>query len=901
QSGNQLTGPVSLSNSGAASITLVNAPGLNLSQAVAGSGGLSVQAGGSLTVGQTLGTGMAISTSGALTLATTAGDLALEQAIQSTAGGTTLNSAGAINMAAGVLLNAGSGLLTLAASGDIDVAALQTSSSAPNAVNLSSQSGQVAAAGHGSVNVTATGGLNIQAANGIGAGNPLQVSVGSITAENSLTGDIDIASLQATALLTATQGSGGNITVTSSGTMTVGTLATTTSPAVSTAGSGGITLSTSGSGANLILDQGVQAAGGTIGLTAGGVLTFSTTVASTTGEINAAGTTIAMAASSAVVSASGAIALDAARDVVVSSLATGSTVSVTSDTRSIAVVGPPSGVNITAGGAALSAATGIGTAAPITTAVGTLAASNSTNNGIYASNVSPGLFTIGTVGVQQGIQLSGAAPAAIVVSSAGPMQVAGNVLNTTGGNIVLTSGGTNNLLTVGRIQSSGGNGDVTLNSGGNLLLDDAVNQAISNPLLWTPDIQVSGSGTITGNAGGQVQIGSNVLIRSGTGSVTQTPPLLANVITPEIDSNGVATVIANVGRPGESDFTVTINWHDGTTTTLQESTPGVIDVAHRYLVNPDLANGAAPIPMTVTLTGDPNISFSGRTVLTVTAPISGTGLFLSYQGLTAPVQVPIFVLPRLDEPIKPIVEVVPVEGFVEVQQPRVQSGPSEERVVTMNLVPPGGGTPVPFQLPENVTDNLPALFKRLPDGHYQIFVDEPGRQPRMLIDVFLRQGRPVDPDDKSEGTEDRPPTAMFESAPADIFVSQALPAARAESRQSAAAERADRALAASLQSRTPVAAMLAASRRGTAPVDRHAASAGSWESAATVGAAALAGIVVLRPAGGQQSEHERAELADRTMGRMSSQPLDRAARWSRRVRQHLPAWTRFLGSDSRSQ
>ncbi|HEX3656392.1 MAG TPA: hypothetical protein VHV55_11320 [Pirellulales bacterium] len=907
QSGNKLTGLVTLKNSGTAAITLVNATSLNVSQVTAGSGGVNLQAAGALTLGQALGVGNAISTGGAVDLATTTGDVTLQQSIQSTAGGVTVNSGGAINMAAGTLVDAGSDPLSLAATGSIFVAALQTTSAAFTAVNLSSQTGQVAASGHASTNITSAGGLNISADNGIGSGDPLQVSVGSITVQNAQIGDIDIASLQPTTLLSALQGVGGNIVITSAGTMTVGLPGLTTAPAaVSTAGSGGITLSADGTAAALVLDQGVSGAGSAVNLTADGavILAGAVPVTSTAGDINvtAAGSSITMASSSLLKSSSGAIALNAASGVLVSSITTGSTVSVTSATQSIAVVvGLPNSVNITAGGAALSAATGIGTVtAPIVTSVGTLAASNSTRNDIQAVNVGTGLLTIGTVGTTQGIQLSGGVPATINVSTAGPMQVTGNVLNTTGGNIMLTSGGTGSLTTVGRVVTSGGNGSITLSTAGNLNIEDAVNQGIA-PAFWTPDIQVSGSGQIIGNAAGQVAIGSNVLVQSGTGSVTEAPPAIGTIVIPQINSDGIATITAPVGRPGDTDLTVTIDWHDGSTTTLLDVAGGAITAAHHYLVNPNLANGAAPIPMTVTVSGDPNISFAGKTIATATATISGTGLFLAYQGLTVPVQAPIIIIVRIEERPAQVVEVVSVDGWIEVVQPRPKQAPGEERVVTMNLVPPGGGAPVPFQLPENVTDDLPALFKRLPDGHYQIFVDEPGRQPRMLIDVYLRQGRPVDPDDKFEGTEDRPPTAMFEAAPTRILISQALPAAKIENRDATAAEFADRALAASLQSPAPAAAIASRGRR-VAVHDRHAESAGRWSSsAATVGVAALAGLVVLRPAGNQHTEDERAQLADRTLGHLNGQRLDRAARWSRRVRRHLPLWMPFARSDNRSQ
>jgi hypothetical protein len=56
--------------------------------------------------------------------------------------------------------------------------------------------------------------------------------------------------------------------------------------------------------------------------------------------------------------------------------------------------------------------------------------------------------------------------------------------------------------------------------------------------------------------------------------------------------------------------------------------------------------------------------------------------------------------------------------------------------------------------------DLRAFFRRLPDGHYRIFlVRTETRSRRLIIEVFVRRGRVIDPADDSEGTRDRPPTS----------------------------------------------------------------------------------------------------------------------------------------------
>jgi hypothetical protein len=52
------------------------------------------------------------------------------------------------------------------------------------------------------------------------------------------------------------------------------------------------------------------------------------------------------------------------------------------------------------------------------------------------------------------------------------------------------------------------------------------------------------------------------------------------------------------------------------------------------------------------------------------------------------------------------------------------------------------------------------LFSTLPDNRYKIFLIRTDNNSRRLVmDVFVRHGRVIDPSDDSEGTRDRPPTA----------------------------------------------------------------------------------------------------------------------------------------------
>ena len=92
-------------------------------------------------------------------------------------------------------------------------------------------------------------------------------------------------------------------------------------------------------------------------------------------------------------------------------------------------------------------------------------------------------------------------------------------------------------------------------------------------------------------------------------------------------------------------------------------------------------------------------------------------------------------------------------------------GAVEDQIV-MRMVFPTGKEGDNILLPPNVLDNLPGYLKRLPDGRYRVyFIQGDTRRERMIIDVNVRQGRPVDAGDDSEGTQDRPPSASRPNEP----------------------------------------------------------------------------------------------------------------------------------------
>jgi hypothetical protein len=608
--------------------------------------------------------------------------------------------------------------------------------------------------------------------------------------------------------------SGGNVTFDS----TVDSATATAEDVTVTAGTGNVTFTSAVGaqhevGALLVTSAGkfLESAGITataVDVTAATDITLDGSV-TTTGAVTAqAGNNITQASGTTVDAGSAPVGLTATGgNVTLSHVVTTNTVLVRAGESIINGLAPNVGENITAAATGLSANTGIGDAQPLETSVGTLAAKNSSSGNITVNNVG-GPLVIGTVGTIAGIE-NDAPLGNINVTNAGALTVDPPVLSTQGGSIVLTStpGPANNLTINAPVRATGGNGNVVLNAGNDLV----VNGGGSGP-----DIQTQGMGTITGTAQNVVIFNGNVLIQSGTGAITQLSPNLTNVQTPELTAQGIATVTGDYSEPGGAhDYIVVVNWHDGTTSTQTfagASSSGSFVFTHFYSANPDAANNSTPIPVTVTVFNDPNITFSGLLQPPVTTPPSGTpsqtvgdGFNTVNSQITVPgtglgfiniAQAGIVISQLQFTPpntlaLSPVI--VPVQAnftqFVSEQTSQFEDVTLEERQVKLQVLDPNGKVTEEVVMDEQVLDDLPGLFRKLPDGHYRVFLKEPGEvSQRLLLDVHLRGGKPVDESEEGQGL---PPDAgggavpgadAQGAAPAPISDDQATTSTATESR-----------------------------------------------------------------------------------------------------------------------
>jgi hypothetical protein len=86
----------------------------------------------------------------------------------------------------------------------------------------------------------------------------------------------------------------------------------------------------------------------------------------------------------------------------------------------------------------------------------------------------------------------------------------------------------------------------------------------------------------------------------------------------------------------------------------------------------------------------------------------------------------------------------------------------------LEVIAPDGTVVSRHRIRDEALNDLRAFFATLPDNHYRIYlVRTENNSRRLIMDVYVRNGRVIDPSDDSEGTRDRPPTSEtpVEAAP----------------------------------------------------------------------------------------------------------------------------------------
>jgi large repetitive protein len=710
---------------------------------------------------------------------------------------------GSVTMADGAVISTALGTISVVAGGDVTLGQLVTSNGTASAVLVRSTGGQIidgGDAGGADIVANAAGAVvTLEARNGIGstgAGGAIDTQIDTLVLRNTATGNVAINEADALRILELTQSAAGSVTVT-----TVGSLLLVGGNPGVTATTGTVTLAATGAASNVTIDSKVQTASGQIiinaanNVTLGAVAQITSTSGSVTitadadGNANGVGGSLFMANGAVINAGSGDVTLRADGNITVGRVVTTSTATLISTSGGVVDGGDTGGADIVANAVVFQTRTGIGSANALETSVNTLAAVNTDAGAIRIDNNTGGLLTIGTVGGVTGITNSGGAAAVVSVVNNGGITVNGAVRNNTGGDVVLTANNAGDLTVNAVIAAANGHGDVLLTAADDLILNDT-GAAV--------DISVQNGGEVVGVAGGNVVFGDNFVVQSSTGQVSGIPPVLIDVMTPQITALGEATLTFTTQRPLEVGTVIVIDWGDGTTETFVVTEPGTqtLTFTHIYTGPPDPANPAADIPISVTVlapgfTTGATVSPTDGTVQVdngsyvsnirfaaggeVLAPNDGqigtlnqtlfTGVFKTPgEGLASFVfdltpEVPVLEFPqgsKLDASLLAVPqppEQTNLLGDLVTDADELQA---EDRVVVLEVIGPDGTVLQRVVLSEDVLDDIDGVIRKLPDGRYRFSLREPGEtQLRLLQDVEVRQGRISDDRD---ATRDRPPT-----------------------------------------------------------------------------------------------------------------------------------------------
>ncbi len=817
-----------------------------------GPGSITLTAGGTMTVA--LGGAGVQSQGGAITLVTTgaASDLVLNAAVNSRGGNVTMQVGnnliqaasapitthngnlaatvgGALFMEAGALADAGSGTAALQAVGNVTLGQVRTTNASGNAVLIRSTTGGIIDGGDllgANLVANAAGAIvTLQAAAGIGstlgagANAALETEIHSLVASNTTAGNITLSEADALLIRSVVQSATGNVTVQSVGDLTL----VAGQPGVN-ATSGNVTLAATAAASNLLIESTVQTNSGAILVNAANNLTMTTAaqILSQSGNVTVnadadntlggAGGALTMMEGAKINAGTGNVALKADGDITIGQVITTATVSLTSTSAGIVDGGDIDGADIIASNLAIRAVTGVGNSNALETAVDQLAVENTLAGGIRIDNNTGGLLTIGAVDGVTGITNTGANAAIISVVNDGAVTVSGAVRNATGGDIFLqatNNGGNDDDLVVNAvIAATNGNGNIELQAGHNLLINDTGSAV---------DISVVNGGKVLGNAVGNVTVGPDVVIQSGSGAISALNPELINVSTPQITALGEGTIFMTVQRPFEVGTVIVIDWGDGTIETfvVTEANQQNLVFKHIYTAPPNPLNPAEDIPLKMTVlapgfttgarpsptTGtqlvangsyDPNIQFFANgetvtpasfgplneTVLTTVFKTPGDGLASFAFDLTPEVEYLTFPeQPKVDASLLATPQPPAQVNTLDVLTARAEELLQDERVVLLEVFTPDGKLQERVILSEDVLDNLDGVVRGLPDGHYRFVLREAGEtQTRLLQEFDVRQGRIAGGNDNAG---DRPPSMMTRPVMPSVPSTDATPPADA--------------------------------------------------------------------------------------------------------------------------
>jgi len=248
--------------------------------------------------------------------------------------------------------------------------------------------------------------------------------------------------------------------------------------------------------------------------------------------------------------------------------------------------------------------------------------------------------------------------------------------------------------------------------------------------------------------------------------VIDVDPVFVQFNGTDVTAFGIVTLTGTSFDVGVQDQLFwTINWGDGTIQTVAVPN-GDFAITHFYSGPPDPLNPTASISIHVTLADDDLGIDTAQSLAAV--PGLGDAIFFIASMYYQPPAVLDGGMDKFDV-VAPLPVVIPQTQIPfemrSVRGGQVKVGETGVLLVPIDAVTGKENFDDAAPLPVTVLDRLPDLFAKLPDGEYHLYFVEPGNQ-RLIMDVVVRGGRPIDPTDDTEGTQDRPPSSRRAEKPA---------------------------------------------------------------------------------------------------------------------------------------
>jgi PKD repeat protein len=268
-------------------------------------------------------------------------------------------------------------------------------------------------------------------------------------------------------------------------------------------------------------------------------------------------------------------------------------------------------------------------------------------------------------------------------------------------------------------------------------------------------------------------------------------PTLKPVAATDLNTKAETFLTLEFSDPGADTFEILVDWGDQLNVpnlddrfvieTLHAGpTPQTFTLRHVYAGPPDPLHPAADIVIRAKIRDDDFPFAATDEVMGVIEPgesnVERVAIKNPGEGVN-PVRIDTTPLvPRLDFTVRvsdlfvPTVATSNEEASAggEIRGSAGESKAASEKFLELRIIYPDGSQSPGIRLKSQALDDLDGLIRDLPDNRYAIYLVQPEtNQRRLVLEVFVRGGRLVDPGDESEGTRDRPPVDEPAEIPAE--------------------------------------------------------------------------------------------------------------------------------------